>query len=237
MKYIKLLFLLTILVIVSCKKDSNDVDVDFGYEYIADQKGAYVIYHVDSTIYNDFTQEVTRTSLEIKEFIVEDFTDNLGRSAQRVERYKRAIGDTEWELFRTYYIVKGKRNAERIDENLRYVNFVFPPKENITWKGNRFIDAKDNNKFLDKWEYRFTSVDVPQTIKGIDYPETATILLRDNETVIEKVFAKETYAKGIGMVYKEWWHLETQKNFDKPWEEKAEKGFILKMYAIEHGME
>lgn len=211
--------------------------MDLGYDYIVNQKGAYIVYHVDSTIYNDFTKEITRTSLEMKEVIVEDFIDNLGRNAQRVNRYKRAIGDTDWELFRTYYIVKGKINAERIDENLRYINFVFPAKENITWLGNRFIDAVENNKFLNNWNYKYTSVDAPLTLEGKNYSETATIILRDNETVIEKVYAKEIYAKGIGMIYKEWQHLETQSNFDKPWLEKAEKGYILKMYAIENGME
>ena len=237
MKYIKLLFLLTILITVSCKKDSA-FNTDFGYDYIVDQKGAYIVYHVDSTIYNDFTKEITRSSMEMKEVIVEDFIDNLGRNAQRVERYKRAIGDTsDWELFRTYYIVKGKNNAERIDENLRYINFVFPANENTTWQGNRFIDAVDNNKFLANWNYIYTSVDAPLTLEGKSYIETATIILRDNETVIEKVYAKEIYAKGVGMIYKEWQHLETQSNFEKPWPEKAEKGYILKMYAIEHGME
>lgn len=236
MKYIKLLFLLTILMTISCKKDS-DFNPNFGYDYIVNQIGSYTIYHVDSTIYNDFTKEVTDTSIEMKEVVVEDFIDNLGRNAQRVERYKRAIGDTDWELFRTYYIVKGTINSERIDENLRYINFAFSPKVGLTWEGNRFIDGVDNNKYLANWEYKYTSVDVPLNVEGTDYSETATIILRDNETQIEKVYAKEIYAKGVGMVYKEWWHLETQNNFEKPWKEKAEKGYIIKMYAIEHGME
>jgi hypothetical protein len=237
MKYNKILFLMIILMTVSCKKDS-DFNADFGYDYIVNQIGSYTIYHVDSTVYNDFTKTVTDTSIELKEVVVEDFIDNLGRNAQRVERYKRAVGDTSnWELFRTFYIVKGKNNAERVDENLRYINFVFPAKENLTWEGNRFIDAVDNNKFLADWTYKFTSVDVPETINGINYPEAATIILRDNETAIEKVFAKEIYAKGVGMIYKEWQHLETQKDLEKPWPDKAEKGYIIKMYAIEHGME
>ena len=236
MKYSKLLFILTIFIAVSCKKDSEFTG-NFGYDYIVDQVGAYTVYHVDSIIYNDFTGEVTDTSFELKEVIVEEFIDNLGRNAQRLERYRRAIGDTEWEVFRSFYIVKGERNAERIEENLRYINFVFPAKVNSTWAGNRFINAVENNKFLANWEYEFTSVDVPLSQNGIDYSNTATIILRDNETAIEKIYAKEIYAKGVGMIYKEWWHLETQNISDKPWEDKAEAGFILKMYAIENGVE
>lgn len=237
MKYIKILFLISLFVTVSCKKDSDEFKPDLSSEYIVNQIGAFVVYHVDSTVYNDFTDEVTRSLFEMKEVVAEDFIDNLGRNAQRIERYKRAIGDSTWNLNRTYYIVKNKTNSERIEENLRFINFVFPAKENITWSGNRFINTTGNNKYLENWDYKFTSVGIPQTIKGLVFPETATIILRDNETVIEKVFAKEIYAKGVGMVYKEWWHLETQKDFEKPWEEKAEKGYIIKMSAIEYGME
>lgn len=59
----------------------------------------------------------------------------------------------------------------------------------------------------------------------------------DKENAIEKTFAKEVYARGIGMVYKEWWHLETQKIVDDPWLEKAEKGYIIKMQIIDYGKE
>lgn len=238
MKCLKVLLFTTLIgLVVSCNKDKEEVEMDLGYEYINTEIGSYVVYQVDSTIYNDFDATVTHRRLQFKDKIVEEFADNLGRPAHRVERYTRDSSDQSWHLARTYYFVKQGRAYEKVEENLRFVSFVFPPKKDATWNGNRYIEAVDNNDYLADWSYKYTEVNVPATINGIEYPLTSTVLLRDRETVIRKVFAKEVFAKGVGLVYKEWWKLDTQNNFEKPWEEKAEKGYIVKMQAISHGVE
>ncbi len=238
MKYFKLLsFICLVGILASCKKDEETKELDLGYDYIVEDIGSYIVYQVDSIIYNDFDASIRNVSLQIKEKIVENFKDNLDRDAHRVERYVRENAEADWHLNRTYYLVKQERACEKVEENLRFVSFVFPPKQNLEWEGNRFIEAVDNNKYLADWTYKLTTVNTPATINGVNYDNTATVLLRDRETQIEKVFAKEIYARGVGMVYKEWWYLETQNNFEKPWLEKAEKGYVVKIQAIEHGRE
>lgn len=238
MKYFKLLsFICLVGILASCKKDEETKELDLGYDYFVENIGSYVIYQVDSTIYNDFDATIRNVSVQFKEKIVENFKDNLDREAHRVERYVRANADEDWRLARTYYFVKQERALEKVEENLRFVSFVFPPKENLEWEGNRFIETVDNNKYLADWKYKLTTVNAPATVNGVNYAHTATVLLRDRETQIEKIFAKEIYARGVGMIYKEWWHLETQTNFEKPWLEKAEKGYVIKMQAITHGVE
>lgn len=238
MKYIKGLFLCVgMALLVACSKDDEDVVVDFEYEYVNTEIGSYIIYQVDSTVYNDFDLSVRTNSVQFKEVVEENFKDNLGRDAQRVVRYERKDESEEWTLKRAYYIVKTPQSLEKVEENLRFISFVFPPKENKTWKGNIYIEGVDNNKYLADWEYRFTQVNQTATILGNVYPNTSTILLRDRETVIEKVYAKEVYAKNIGMIFKEWWHLESQDNFDKPWPERAQRGYIIKLQAIGYGKE
>lgn len=232
-----LIYIVFITLLASCKKDSEDVNIDLGYDYVNTEIGSYIIYQVDSTIYNDFDASVRSNSVQFKEIVDEDFLDNLGRNVQRIFRYERANDSLDWELKRSYYVVKTKTSFEKIEENLRFISFVFPPKKDVTWKGNKHIHAVDNNKYLADWNYTFTNVNTPATVLGVNYPQTATITLRDRETAIEKVFAKEIYARNVGMVYKEWWHLETQKINDNPWTDKAEKGYIIKMQAIEYGKE
>lgn len=238
MKHSKYLYVLSFfLLLFSCKKDEDYEAQDFGYDYIIEDIGHYIIYQVDSTIYNDFDNTIRDTSLQFKEVVVEVFEDNLGRAAHRVERYEREDDRNQWELSRTYYFVKNRQNVEKVEENIRFVSFIFPPNIDKSWSGNRYIEPVDNLKYLSNWDYKFSSVDVPKTILGIDYPLTAEIQLVDKENAIEKTFAKEVYARGIGMVYKEWWHLETQKIVDDPWLEKAEKGYIIKMQIIDYGKE
>ena len=238
MKYGKLFMLLALTsLIFSCKKE-NDTDlIDFRYDYINNTIGNYITYQVDSTIYNDFDNSVRSSTNMFKDKVVDQFTDNLGRTAYRVERSVLDTASQTWRARRSYYYVLTASNLERVEENLRYVVFLFPPKVGLTWAGNKYIDPVDNNKFLSNWNYTFSSVDVPASINGIDYPITSTVLLVDKENAIEKIFAKETYAEGIGLVYKEWWHLETQKIVDDPWTVKAQKGFIVKMQATGHGIE
>lgn len=238
MKYIKPFILIGILsVVVACKKDSDNSDIDFKSDYFVDEIGTFIVYQVDSTLYNDFTGEVTSKSLTVKDKVVEEFQDNMNRASKRWERFVYDSTSKDWVAARSFYTVEQKQSIERVEENIRFISFVFPPKKDLTWKGNRFIEAVDNLKYLGDWTYQFTTVDVPQNILGENYNQTASILLRDKETAIEKVFAKEIYARGIGLVYKEWWHLETQKISDLPWQDKAESGYIVKWQAIDYGKE
>jgi hypothetical protein len=228
-----------ILLIAGCKKDGEDFVPDFGYEYYPDQLGSYIIYDVDSTTWDDFFRPplVTNRKYQIKERVESYFIDNQGREAVRIERFERDSSGAPWELKRAYYFVKNRSNVERVEENLRFVKFVFPPRFDTRWPGNKFIEPVGNNAYLANWEYRITSTGEAQTINGINYPATVSILLRDRETQIQKVYAKEIYAKNIGLVYQEWMNLEAQTNFQLPWPNRTERGFSVKMQAIAYGVE
>jgi hypothetical protein len=239
MKKIYWLIMVALISVASCKKDGEDFTPDLGYEFYPDEIGHYVIYDVDSTTIDDFFRPplITKTRYQIKERVESYFTDSQGREAVRVELFRRDSSSAPWDIFRSYYFIKNKRSVEKVEENLRFIKFVFPPSEDTRWQGNKYIQAVDNNAYLANWEYRITSSRVPATINGIPYASTVSILLRDRETQIQKVFAKEIYAAGVGMIFREWSVLETQSNFDKPWPDRAERGYILKMQAAEHGVE
>ncbi|MCO5248902.1 MAG: hypothetical protein M9887_08145, partial [Chitinophagales bacterium] len=144
MKKLRIFFLfLTIALVVSCKKDKSD-DIDLAYDYVNTELGSYVVYQMDSILYDDFNNSVTKKTVFYKEKMAENFTDNLGRPAQRVERYTKDSLNGDWKLARTYYIVKTNKNIEKVEENLRFVSFVFPPVLGETWDGNRFIEPIDN---------------------------------------------------------------------------------------------
>jgi hypothetical protein len=64
-----------------------------------------------------------------------------------------------------------------------------------------------------------------------------TVQNADSENLIELRLAHEKYARGVGLVYRELWILDTQCIEDcigMTWEQKAEKGFILKQTLIDH---
>ncbi|HET6989704.1 MAG TPA: hypothetical protein VFJ43_00195, partial [Bacteroidia bacterium] len=78
--------------ISSCKKDHPVTDA--GYNYFPNNIGHYCIYEVDSTVYDNFNHDTVHYRYEVKEVIESYFTDNMGRQAMRVERYKRPYIDT-----------------------------------------------------------------------------------------------------------------------------------------------
>ena len=239
MKKLKLLFLLSLITsfVASCKKDKVALS-EIPYDYVNTELGTYIIYQVDSIIYDDFEATITNKQVFYKEKVVEEFQDNIGRAARRIERYtKETLDDITWTLARTYYIVPTNRNVEKVEENLRFVSFVYPPKVGVTWKGNRYIEAVDNSKYLDNWTYRFTNVDETLKVGEKNYEHSARILLHDKETAIEKIYAEEIYSRGIGMTYIEWWHLQTQNVSEEPWLEKAQIGTVVTMKAIDFGKE
>lgn len=239
MKKIFWIIALATTVFSACKQDEESAPLEFGYDYYPDVLGTYVIYNVDSTKYDDFFRPVlvTKRSLQVKERLQSTFLDNKDRKSVRVERFERNTADDEWELTRIYYFTKTTRAVERVEENLRFIKFVFPPILNQTWDGNKYIETTDINKYLTDWTYKITASNAATTLGSNVFPETVSITLRDKETLIEKVLAKEIYAKGVGMIYREWWNLEAQSNFDLPWEQRAERGTIVKMQAIEYGVE
>ena len=51
----------------------------------------------------------------------------------------------------------------------------------------------------------------------------------------DRRFALEKYARGIGLAYREYWILDTQLNTDdRPWDQKAQRGFIFTQVLIDH---
>ena len=134
-------FVILVSVLTGCKKETDISDYDYGYNYLPDDSGRFVIYKVDSVIYNDFDNSRRYSTIYLKEKIGEQFTDNLGRTAKKILRYYSDTLTTQWELFNVDYLVKTDLVAERVEDNLRYIKMVFPNDVNKKWLGNKLITA------------------------------------------------------------------------------------------------
>lgn len=229
-------------IIFSCKNETDNVVLDFGYNYIPTDSGHYVIYKGDSTIYDDFFNpiKITHVSFFLKEKIQSHFIDNLGRVADRIERYIRFSESDPWQLMNVWYQVVTPTSAERVEDNLRYVKLIFPMYVGDEWYGNKFITEQIpfiEPQFYFPWKYKITEKDVPYTNSFTTFDSTVTILHVYDSTAINKTYSLEKYARNVGMVYKELWVVKGQTNIGLPWDERAEKGFILTLQAISSGTE
>lgn len=241
-----LFFVLVVVFIASCKKETETINFDYGYNYYPDDSGAYIIYKVDSVLYNDFDPLNLKrySSGYLKEIVVEQFTDNLGRPAKRIERFVTDSLNHPWRFANVWYIVKNKTNVERVEDNIRYIKLTFPVSEGNTWRGNKYnvinhfpyVDLKFTTTNFD-WNYSVTEVNKNYSAGTINSDSTLTVLQTADSSNVQKVYSVEKYAKNIGLVYKELWRLDAQLVDDQTYENNAVYGFILKQYAIAYGKE
>ncbi len=242
----KLLFGVAIVVfVVSCKKETDAVNFDYGYNYFPSDSGTYVIYRVDSVIYNDFNTPLKRySSMYLKEVVSDTFTDNLGRKARMKARYTTDDLSHPWVFDRMWYFIKTARNVEQVEDNFRYVKLTFPITLDNPWRGNKynelkhfpFTDLKNTTSNFD-WNYNVTLLNYNYTNGTINTDSTLTVLQVADSSRVQKVYSEERYAKNIGLIYKELWRLDAQLKSTYNFVDSATNGFIMKQYAIGFGKE
>ena len=195
-----------ILSVISCKKDSDlSQNPDLGYNYFPVDSGRWIVYKADSIVHNDFTGTVDTFRFQIMEVMAGDFKDNEGRVSQRLERYKRENETSSWKIKDVWWMTKTATRAEQSEENRRYIKLAFPVKNGQSWDGNALNTETAQH-------YSYEDVHEPYQINGLSFDSVVTVLQQDQLNIIEKKYSIEKYAKGVGMVYKEYISLDFQKD-------------------------
>ena len=195
-----LIYWALLIFILGCKKDPLP-SVDLGYNYYPVHEGHWVIYDVDSIVYNDFTNTIDTFQYQIKELVAATYKDAEGRNTQRIERYKR-VDFGPWNIKDVWASNLTSTTAERVEENTRFVKLAFPAKKGLSWDGNV-------TNVLSEWEYVYTTYDEPSSVGLQTFDSVLTVLQRDQDLgALEKDYFVEMYAKNIGLIYKEAIHLE-----------------------------
>ena len=147
MKLSTLSFILAVTIFVfSCKKENTELNFERIQNYYPITKGKYITYRLDSTVYTTLG-----TKKEVRAYIVIDvldtsITDNLGKIAYVFKRsIRNSIDTTKWDLLTTYRVSIDSAKIAVTENNLRFVKLVSPLREELTWKGNSFVNTNDNN--------------------------------------------------------------------------------------------
>ena len=195
------------ILIASCKREQAD-EIDFGYDYLPLVVGQSIDYHVDSTVYDDFTQDDTTYSFTIRELVADTFTDVAGRLNYRIERQKQASDTSEFVVQKSFAIYRSATSAERLEDNKRTVILSFPLNPGSTWDGNAFnTDEKEN--------FTVATAHKALTIGDLRFDSVATIEHNiDTANFVEKKFRVEKFARGIGLISIEYMDIETKLNGD-----------------------
>ncbi|MBK7819078.1 MAG: hypothetical protein IPJ60_17265 [Sphingobacteriaceae bacterium] len=121
-----------------------------GLDYYPTKIGKFVVYDVDSTVYNDLSLDTVSYKYRIKERLVENFTDNEGMQAIRLERFIKMYNPNKpydsiaYTIKEAWMINADDKKVQVVESNLRYTKLIFPVSKNATWDGNA------NNNYIIK---------------------------------------------------------------------------------------
>lgn len=209
------------LLMISCKKETDQYSSISISDYSPLEPGKFITYQLDSLVYLNFGTRDSTFSYQVKYQVDSLIKDNLNRDAYRIFRFIRKTPADAWFPSGTFMAVNTTGSLEFIENNLRYVKLVLPIKDGVSWKGNSFIDTYSLNselKYLDDWDYTYGEVEAPATIGRFNLDNTITVHQRDEmigdpsfpDAYSEINFGEEKYAKGIGLVYRKFFHSEFQ---------------------------
>ena len=214
---------LGVLLLAACGKEKIELASPPLADYFPLQVGKYIVYRLDSTIAGPFGSSLITHSYRAKDVVDAEVTDAAGRKAYRIFR---TITDTNgiapYRPAATYLAIpNGTDWVEYIDNNLKFMKLRFPIRQGMEWKGNSFfIDPLSSSSNLDlayyaDWTYRYDSIGAPYTLFGKTYDSTIKVSQRDERypdvafngiDFHQRDYSVERYAKGIGLIYKEFLH-------------------------------
>ncbi len=208
----KILILGVVLSVLSgCYREDTVLPL-IGYDYFPTELGKYVDYKVDSTWQDDPAGQLgfSEAHYFLRELNESSFIDEEGRPAIRVERYAKYSPAAEWSIKDVWYRTRTPEIAEQNEENVVFIKHNFPVKVGETWNGN----SKNTLETLQQlynlttvpavWEYEYINVHEPYTINGLTFDSTVTVIQIDRPTFAGlDVFAKEVYAKNVGLIHKQ----------------------------------
>ncbi len=190
----------------SCQKDQGiDSLPELGYDYFPTNIGNYIIYDVDSIVINDFTAKTDTFTYQLMEIQESEFKDNENRNSLRIERYKRIDSISNWKLINVCTICRTENRAEKTENNIKIIKLSFPVRDGLKWNGNAYNNG-------DVWSYIYKNTFAAETISGLKFDSTISVLQKQEFNLIESQYYIEKYAKHIGLVYKKVEDIKTEIN-------------------------
>ena len=219
----RVLYLVVLIILfASCKKETENLSPITVFQIYPLAVGKTFFYRLDSTLPVNFGAALKVTSYHAKDSIESTFLDASGRTSYRIFRYLRDTLDTQdWVFTATNYATITNNTIEYVENNLRYIKLANVVSYNTTWLGNSYINTQLPSPyyFLDGWNYQYQNIDMPYSCLKGTLPNTTTVLQQDYQVpqsgfdasqYNEKSYSIEVYAKGVGLIYKDFLHYTWQ---------------------------
>jgi hypothetical protein len=215
------LLVFVVSMLAGCSDKTIELNSPSLAEYFPLAPGKFITYRLDSTVLTQFGRDTTVRSYRVRDLVDAEIKDGQNRSSYRIVRtMSNAAGTAPFVPSNTFQATPENADwIEYVENNLRFMKLRFPIFEDFQWNGNSFIEVNSINsdvRYLANWTYRYQKVGEPFSINGKTYPNTITVLQRDevipsgpfNPQFFKQYnYSVEVYALGIGLVYKNFQHM------------------------------
>jgi hypothetical protein len=220
-RYFLLILFFFGICLAACSDKTIELNSPALFEYFPLVPGKYVTYRLDSTVPTQFGRDTTVRSYRVRDLVDAEIKDGQNRISFRIIRTMSNVSGTDPFLpSNTFQATPDNTDwIEYVENNLRFMKLRFPIRDGFEWPGNSFIEVNGINsdvRYLANWNYQYQNVGAPFTINGKTYPNTITVLQRDevipegpfNPNFFKQYnFSIEVYALGVGLVYKNFQYM------------------------------
>ena len=237
-KFTPFYLLAIVITLFSCTKEKVDYGTDFTRGYYPLKFGKYVVYDVDSTLWDDFLKVKTLHHYQMRYLCVDTFRDNQFRVSYRMDVAIRLNNTLPWKEHHVFYVTETSTHLEYVEDNLRFIKLVFPISNNITWDGNSMIPTSDQDyTYFQGWLYKYANRGLGYNNGSTYYDNAVTVTQIDDalsdpelhpDTYAYKTFSEEVYGFDIGMIYREMTHWTYQPTIG------YRSGYSVIMRAVDH---
>ncbi len=241
-----LLFVGALGLLTSCDPEIENVDEDkLGYQYYPLAIDNEWIFEVDSFLYSNDGLIKDTSHWFVKERIKDTYDHGSDGDAFVLER-SISKDQLNWKVSDIWTIEKNNTSLNKTEENLTFVKFVFPPTVNVRWDGNIFIDNSDTilvfGEFLipfKYWDYKVVEEITDYELSGVVYPKVLKVREVEDDpdsAILEYKNSFVYYAENIGVIQEDRTILfdQPKETDNRPWDVKADKGFILKKRLVSY---
>ncbi|MFY7901052.1 MAG: hypothetical protein ACOVNY_12770 [Chitinophagaceae bacterium] len=215
-KYVLYIILIVCFFTIACKKQVDSNGIIQLNDYYPLKVGSVFIYRLDSTLPSTFGASLVKRYYLAKDSVESIYTDASGRKAFRIFRYLTdTLATKPYEYKTTLAAVFSEKTVEFVDNNLRFITLANPISINTIWKGNSYINGTpitpNGTASYGSWDYQYMHINKPFTVKKgtidstvfVQHVADSTGVNFDPNFIYGKNYSVEVYAKGVGLIYKD----------------------------------
>ncbi len=197
----------------SCSDDETiPSTLPASFRYFPLDTNTWVIYDVDSIVHLDrddaygVDTSIERFSFQVMEVTDSAYIDGQNETAYRISRFRRVNDSLPWQFQSVWSAKRTASNAQRVEENIRFVRLSFPIDSRSTWNGNAF-------NYYPEELYYYEDIHQPLIVQGLAFDSSVTVIQNDFVSNVNRITKIEKYAVGVGLVDKQLDSLRLSLNF------------------------